>query len=209
MPVFDYEKAKKKHLGAALTEFKALLAQQRAGRFDLTPPVARGYYEQKMAEFGVDMVLEHIASGRMPNEIALEQGWPITYFREWVASTIPPDRLSDARAACAETLMVQSRLCLLPDMGNAGAIRQKALSENLRWTVERLDPENWGPKRKTETAPPAVTITFDGMPDPLEHKTPTPTPSTPTPPPIAPVTIEAQPINPNPTPTGHETDHET
>lgn len=120
----------------------------------------------KMDSAGKQVVLELIASGRLPNEIAIELGVPITYFWEWVEQNIAPEELATVRRQAAESFVLKSILPLTVSFDSPGhASMARALSDQMRWIAERLDPARWGNNKASGPVAPAVTLVFEGVGD--------------------------------------------
>lgn len=113
-------------------------------------------------EFGEDGVLEVVASGRMPVEIAISNRIPMMVFREWMDKNVSADRMLTAQRSFAEVSILKSQLSLAAQPANpAEAALQKELSNRYAWLAERADPEKWGPPRQKNDAPPMVNIVFN------------------------------------------------
>lgn len=113
-------------------------------------------------EFGEDGVLEVVASGRMPVEIAISNRIPMMIFREWMDKNVSADRMLTAMRSAGEVNVLKSQLALAAQPANpAEAALQKELSHRYAWLAERADPERWGPPRNKGDAPPMVNIVFN------------------------------------------------
>jgi hypothetical protein len=113
-------------------------------------------------EFGESGVLEVVASGRMPVEIAISNRIPMMVFREWMDKNVSAERLLTAQRSAAEVNILKSQLALAAQPANpAEAALQKELSHRYAWLAERADPEKWGPPRNKNDAPPMVSIVFN------------------------------------------------
>lgn len=113
-------------------------------------------------EFGEEGVLEVVASGRMPVEIAISNRIPMMVFREWMDKNVSADRMLTAQRSFAEVSILKSQLSLAAQPANpAEAALQKELSNRYAWLAERADPEKWGPPRQKNDAPPMVNIVFN------------------------------------------------
>jgi len=113
-------------------------------------------------EIGVEAVLETVASGRLPVEIALSNRIPMMLFREWFERAVDPERLKTAMRSHAEIAVLKSQLSLAaaPETPAEAAV-QKELSVRYAWVAERLHAEKWGPPQKKTEAPPVVNIVFN------------------------------------------------
>lgn len=114
---------------------------------------------------GVREITEQLATGRLPNEVALYYGLPIMPFRRWLEARIPAEVMDQVRDAAAESLQVKAMLTLTAKLKNpAEASQAKALSERLAKQAEALAPKNWSPSHVSpEKSQPSVTITFQGV----------------------------------------------
>lgn len=135
-----------------------------ASQADFAPvlPHGREHYFALLDGIGVDTVLEFIASGRLPVELALSNGIPRIIFAEWMDDRVDKAKLKVAMRSHAQVAVLKSQLALqaTPD-SPAEATVQKELSIRLAWTAERMDPETWGTARKDDRQPPAVNISLN------------------------------------------------
>lgn len=135
-----------------------------ASKHDFSDVAARPREEwfELLDNIGEDVVLETVASGRLPAEIALSNRIPLMVFREWFEERVNTDRLKVAARSHAEVAVLKSTLSLsaAPD-SPADAAVQKELSARYAWIAERMDPERWGPPQKKDAAPPSVNIVFN------------------------------------------------
>lgn len=98
-------------------------------------------------EQGVDIFLEHIASGFLPIELAVANKLPITVFSEWLLRAAGPERMLAAEKSCAEAFMVKAILPLtVRPSGAAEAMVNVKLSDVMKTIAERMDPEKWAGK---------------------------------------------------------------
>jgi hypothetical protein len=108
---------------------------------------------------GVDAVLEKIASGMLPVEIAFCNDVPLMVMNEWLRTRVPPDRLSEAWAVHAEVLLLRAQLGITQDADSPGEAQLiKAECDRFAWMAERLDSRRWGPPGKSAEKPPLVAI---------------------------------------------------
>jgi hypothetical protein len=111
---------------------------------------------------GKAMVLEQIATGQLPNEVALHYGVPILVFREWLEQNVQEAEMMAARVACAESLQLKATLVLSADLKNpAEASQAKALAERFSEQAKSIDPKGWSPAHlQPQATRPIVNITF-------------------------------------------------
>jgi hypothetical protein len=108
---------------------------------------------------GVDNVLERIASGMLPVEIAFCNGVPLMVMNEWLRTRVPPDRLTEAWSVHAEVLLLRAQLGITQDADTPGEAQLiKAECDRFAWMAERLDSRRWGPPGKAAEKPPLVAI---------------------------------------------------
>jgi len=119
-------------------------------------PVAPGDKARVYAmldEIGADAILEHIASGFLPVELAVANKFPLLTLQDWLTERVEPERLVRAVSTCAEVFMVKAMLPLTVKPGsNAEAIVNTRLSEVMMKVAEKLDPTKWGNKVDKRTA---------------------------------------------------------
>lgn len=114
---------------------------------------------------GRDMIMEQLATGRLPAEVALMYQVPILSFRRWMADRITDIEMDAVREAAAESLQLKALLTLSADLQNpAQASQAKALSERMARISESLDPKGWNPNHaEPRTVLPSITIAFNGL----------------------------------------------
>jgi hypothetical protein len=128
--------------------------------------VDRSYWFDVLDKMGAASILEAIAGGRLPSEIAISNRVPLTFFHEWVSESIQSDALERAMVIHAEVCVIKAQLVLLADVGSPQeAAMKRDLSQQLKWQAERAHSEGWGPPGKSEPAPPALhlNINWGGM----------------------------------------------
>jgi hypothetical protein len=118
----------------------------------------------KLDEVGESVILELIASGRLPNEIAIEYEVPVLHLREWMNKNIDPADLNDARQAAAESFVLKSVLPLTVTFESPGeAAMAKELALRMWEIAGRMDPDRWGNNKAVGAGAPAVTLVFEGV----------------------------------------------
>lgn len=124
-----------------------------------TSQVTRDEWLARLDEIGEETVLETVAAGRLPVEIAISNRIPMMLFREWMEKRVDPERLKAAARSHAEVSVLKSQLSLAaaPETPAEAAV-QKELSHRYAWVAERMDPERWGPPQKKEAPLPTVSI---------------------------------------------------
>lgn len=137
-----------------------LFAQRK--KLPAIPVRNREHWFQILDDITPDAVLGYIAEGNLPIELAIDNGIPPLYLREWMAERLDPKRLQLAMASHAEAAVLKATLVnsALPD-DPAEATAQKELAASLRWQAERANPDRWGPPRKSDAAPPPVNIVLN------------------------------------------------
>lgn len=117
---------------------------------------------QLLSNVGKTMVLEQIATGQLPNEVALHYGVPILVFREWLDQNVQEAEMVAARVACAESLQLKATLVLSANLKNpAEASQAKALAERFSEQAKAIDAKGWSPAHlQPQTTRPVVNITF-------------------------------------------------
>ena len=153
---------------------------------------------------GVARVCERIATGMLPNEVALDLGVPIMMFRRWLEDQLPMDQSDAVRAAAAESLMLKAQLVLSAQLKTpAEASQAKALAAQFTEMAKAMDPKSWSPAHlEAQRRPPSVSITFvsdsgtttiSGRPVPADER---PHAAPPSVPPDALDTVAYQPLEP-------------
>ncbi len=131
-------------------------------RLPAVPAKGRDFWYQFLDDLGVDEVLEFIARGNLPNELALANDIPLVFFREWCEKRISRPAWKLAMKSYGEVCVLKAQLALLPTPENAAeAAVQKELAAQYRWTAERADPEQWAPPKGDTKAIPSVTFMFE------------------------------------------------
>jgi hypothetical protein len=152
------------HVGA---QADMLFAQEYTPRArSLTYEVTK----ERLDGIGKNMILEGMASGLLPNELALMYNVPLLMFRKWVIESIPDEEFREAMRVSAETLMAIAKrvLTLDPDSAAQGA-QLRAYSDRLVQVAERLDAEAWAQQKAKGDAPPSVMINIQGDVPGLAH----------------------------------------
>lgn len=128
-----------------------------------------------MHEVGVDIVLEEIARGTLPNMLALRYKVPIIKFMDWLKRALPAYAaekglsseavLNNALALAADSLGIKSLITLQQNPINAQqATMMRAYAKRAAEVAALLSPDKWG-VTKTDTGGMGgnnVTITIGG-----------------------------------------------
>lgn len=124
------------------------------------------YYDQFMEYLGVDFLLNTIAAGQLPAEIAVDLNIPVRTLTTWLNSRTGPEDRERARELCAESLVVKSNaVLLLPCVDSQEVAMAREYSKRLAWTAERLDSNMWGPPRPSAAeVAPTFSITVNSAP---------------------------------------------
>lgn len=134
----------------------------------------KDYWFGVLDAMGTPAILEAIAGGRIPSEIAISNRIPLLFFRQWMGERIDKDSLAEAMSVHAEVLVLKSQITLLADAASPqDAAMKRDLSGQLRWQAERADSKAWGPPGKSEAAPPALQLNVSwhapGSAGPVTH----------------------------------------
>lgn len=124
------------------------------------PSTDETYWFARFDAIGPHAVLEHIAAGRLPIEIAVENEFPLILFKRWMDKAIDPAQLQEAFSIKAEWMLVKANVMLaeMTPANPAEATIMKTAADRMQWLAERLDSKRWGPPGKSAERPPAVVI---------------------------------------------------
>ena len=141
-------------------DFQAL---QKSQASDVAPVKTEAEAVQLLNDIGTSTILENIAHGSLPFELALKFDVPVLVFRKWLTQNVTTAQMSESKNACAEAMMYRAQLALtqVPRSGPEGTII-KAYADRLTSMAERLDPRQWGPPKTTEPPAPPVVINITG-----------------------------------------------
>ena len=149
---------------ANVTDFNRLF-QAEAPDYAVKMEQAQVY--QYMDRIGLDVILEEIARGNIPNTLALRYKVPIIKFREWLDSRVKDgDTLKRAVQLCAESMVVKSHMVLERDADDTvQAAQMRQFSKRIADIAASLAPADWGAKKPEEHQPmgqQAVIINIGG-----------------------------------------------
>lgn len=144
---------------APYAKYASLFEMQET--FEETRRCTRADAFARLAELGVDSILNFIARGRLPAELSVELEIPNLYVQEYI-DTLDKKRLETAWRSFAEMNVLRGYLALIAvPQSPQEAQSQKALAERTAWMAERADSARWGPPRKAEAPPPSVNLVFN------------------------------------------------
>lgn len=120
-----------------------------------------------MDNIGLEVMLEEIARGNMPNTLALRYKVPIIKFRNWLDSRVTDkSKLERAIQLCAESMVVKSHMVLERDADDTvQAAQMRQFSKRIAEIAQSLAPADWGPKKPEDSSPvgqQAVIINIGG-----------------------------------------------
>ena len=127
----------------------------------------------KLNAVGVDVVLEHIANGRLFTEIAAAFGVPQMAFRRWVEATIPPKDLELATRCMADAFVARAVYVMSASHGSPEEQRSaKRISDILLNSAACASPDTWMAARisgNRDVTQAAVTINVMNAPSAPQH----------------------------------------
>lgn len=136
---------------ANVTDFNRLF---QAAAPDYAVRMDQGEVDQFMDAVGLDVVLEEIARGNVPNTLALRYKVPIIKFRDWLDSRVKDvSKFERAIKLCAESMVVKSHMVLEKDAGdNVQAAQMRQFSKRIAEIAQSLSPTDWGPNKPEDSA---------------------------------------------------------
>lgn len=116
--------------------------------------------EARMFQFGgPKMVTETVATGRLPNEIALQLGLPVIWFSQWCEANVDGAEMAKAFELGAESYMLKAQMVLTVDATSTHeAAQARALAAEFTRMAEKLDHQKWGSRRADGLAGQTVNI---------------------------------------------------
>lgn len=149
------------HAGIEVPLLPAAQVELMFGTLDLTRSrLSDADCEVAMVRFGgAAMVTETVASGRLPNEIALQLGLPVMWFDTWCETHIDGAEMARALKLGAESYVLKAQMVLTVDPTSTHeAAQARALAAEYVRLAEKLDHQKWGSRRADGLAGQTVNI---------------------------------------------------
>ena len=119
--------------------------------------------KRELDAFGIENILELVAGGILPNEIAARLEYPIIDFNRWFKATVSKAELQDVLKLAAQSMVIKADLTLkVNPRNNVEGAALKAHADHLMKVAERIDSSTWGPQKVTDAPAAAVTINVMG-----------------------------------------------